>query len=102
MSTEKKQFFLKLIPPRPTFAQDMSDEERKIMQEHIAYWNVLMEKGIVVVFGPVFDPKGAYGMGVLEVEDEQIVRDIEVNDPSVKAGLNTIEVYAMRGITKKR
>ena len=101
MSQEKNQFFLKLIPPRPTFAMDMSDEERKIMQEHIVYWNGLLNQGIVIVYGPVMDSKGPYGMGVLEVDDENLVREIQVNDPSVKAGLNTIEIYPMRAITKK-
>ncbi len=30
----KKYYALKLIPPRPTFAQDMTPEERNIMQQH--------------------------------------------------------------------
>jgi hypothetical protein len=28
----------KLIPPRSTFAQDMTEVERKVMQEHATYW----------------------------------------------------------------
>lgn len=102
MSTATKHFFLKLIPPRPTFAQDMSDNERKIMQEHIAYWNEWMKKGVVLVYGPVFDPNGAYGMGVLQVEDESIIEEIKKNDPSVIAGLNTVEVFSMRAVTQPK
>jgi hypothetical protein len=37
MNTEMKQFLCKLIPRRPTFAQDMTEVERKIMQEHIGF-----------------------------------------------------------------
>ena len=40
-----KYFFMKLNPPRPTFTQDMSPEERGIMQRHVAYWTDKMEKG---------------------------------------------------------
>jgi hypothetical protein len=46
---EKKYFVLKLIPPRPTFAQDMTEEEKKIMKEHGAYWIGLMNQGIAIV-----------------------------------------------------
>ncbi len=67
---DKKQFFLKLIPPRTTFTEDMTDEERSIMNKHIEYWKEKMDNGMVIVFGPVFDPKGGYGMGVIEAEGE--------------------------------
>ncbi len=51
-----RAFFCKLIPPRPTFAQDMSEAEVKLMHEHAEYWRGLMEKGQVVTFGLVADP----------------------------------------------
>jgi len=35
---EKRYFFLKLVPRRPTFAQDMTAAERAIMMQHVAYW----------------------------------------------------------------
>ena len=31
-------FVFRLKAPRPTFALDMSDEEREIMGRHAAYW----------------------------------------------------------------
>jgi uncharacterized protein YciI len=93
-------YFLKLNPCRPTFSQDMTDEERAIMQQHIAYWADLMKKGVVVVFGPVFDPKGAYGMGVVEVENEEQLQELTSNDPATK--INTYEHYAMRAITPEK
>ena len=100
MEGEKKHFFLKLIPPRPTFAQTLTEAERKIMQEHAVYWKDLMGKGICIVYGPVFDPQGEYGIGILGVEDESIVQDIQLNDPAVKDGLNSYEIYPMRAIYK--
>jgi len=39
---DKKHFALKLIPCRPTFAQDMTDEERAIMQQHVVYWREVL------------------------------------------------------------
>src|ERR1700756_3607055 len=57
-------FFFKLLPPRPSFTQDMTQAERELMERHAAYWQALLNKGSVLVFGPVFDPKGPYGAGI--------------------------------------
>jgi uncharacterized protein YciI len=89
-------FFLKLIPPRPTFFQDITDEERAIMQEHGNYWKTLVDRGVVIVFGPVFEPTGVYGIGVIEANAEEEVRDLIANDPVRKADLGKHEYYPMR------
>jgi len=54
---EKKYFFLKLLSPRPTFPGDMNETEAKMMQAHVAYWRGMAEKGRIVAFGPVADPR---------------------------------------------
>jgi len=64
-----KYFLFKLIPPRSTFAQDMTETEAKLMQEHAVYWKGLMDRGLVIIFGPVADPKGTYGVAIVEVEE---------------------------------
>jgi len=91
-----KAFFCKLIPPRPTFAHDMSEADAKLMQEHAVYWRGGMEKGQVVTFGLVADPKGAYGIGIVEVETDADVQALTMNDPTIRANLGfTFEVYSM-------
>jgi hypothetical protein len=52
-----KYFLYKLLPPRLTFPQDMTEVEGELMQEHIYYWKTLVDKRITVIFGPVADPK---------------------------------------------
>jgi uncharacterized protein YciI len=82
------QYFLcRLIPPRPSFAQDMTDAEAKVMGAHVAYWTDLAEKGTAIVFGPVADPKGVWGVGILEVEDEAEIQSLTSNDPVMQAGI---------------
>jgi uncharacterized protein YciI len=93
-------YFLKLNPRRPTFSQDMTDEERAIMHQHVAYWGDLMSKGMVVVYGPVMDPKGVYGMGVVEVENEEQLNEFIKNDPA--ATINYYEHYPMRAVVPKK
>jgi uncharacterized protein YndB with AHSA1/START domain len=78
-------FFLRLLPPRPTFAMDMTAEEKAVMQEHAAYWTRHLQEGNVVVFGPVGDPKGPWGMGVIRAADEAAVRAFEAGDPAIRA-----------------
>jgi len=65
MSAEQKHFFVKLIPPRVTFMMDMTDAEKAIMQQHVVYWSKLLEKGTAIAYGPVLDPKGPYGVGII-------------------------------------
>lgn len=94
---EKKYFALKLLPNRPDFVQTMTDDEKMTMQQHVVYWKEFMDKGMVVVFGPVFDPKGVYGLGILAVDDEKQVNEFIEKDPAAK--INTYEFYPMKAIT---
>ena len=92
----KKFFAVKLLPPRADFAQTMTDDERTIMQEHAAYWKSYMDKGMVHVFGPVLDPKGVYGFGVVSVDNEEQLKEFIDNDPSLK--INAVEYYPMMAV----
>ncbi len=68
--------------PRPTFNLDMTPEERDIMNRHVAYWTEKAARGISVVFGPVMDPAGVYGIGVHRVRDEAEMRELIEHDPA--------------------
>lgn len=55
------------------------------MQKHIEYWQTLAERKIAVIFGPVLDPNGVYGIAVIDTDDETIVENIGRDDPAIKA-----------------
>ena len=59
----------RLVPPRPDFRFTMSDDERSTMLDDVAYWTRLAGKGSVLAFGPVADPDGPFGIGIVLVED---------------------------------
>jgi uncharacterized protein YciI len=84
---EKKHFVTKLILSWPTFAQDMTEEERDIMKQHAAYWKDIADKGIALVYGPVLYPKSVYGLGIIEVENEDEARSFAADDPRLNPGL---------------
>jgi uncharacterized protein YciI len=94
-------FFCKLIGPRPTFPADMTADERMSMQRHAEYWKSHMNKGAVHVYGPVMDPKGAFGMGVIEAADMNAAQQFAAADPVMKEKIGfTIEISPMRAIVR--
>jgi hypothetical protein len=62
-------FVCKLIPPRKTFPNDMSELERNLMRQHGEYWTGHLKRGKVLLFGPVADPDGPYGLCVLALAE---------------------------------
>ena|SRR5713101_27285 len=88
-------FLFKLVSPRPTFPGDMTDQERKVMLEHVSRWKDLTNRGVAIAFGPVLDPKGVWGVAIIEVTDEAEARRIAMEDPMTKASLSRIEIYPM-------
>jgi len=88
-------FVFRLKAPRPNFALDMTDDEREIMGRHAAYWQPFIDSGQMVVFGPVLDGTGSWGLGVLEAEDEDEMQALAAADPVVVSGTADIEVGKM-------
>ncbi|MGB6494530.1 MAG: YciI family protein, partial [Methylocella sp.] len=84
-SAASRFFLCRLLPPRPTFAQDMNVEEAAVMREHAAYWNKHLHEGTAIVFGLVADPKGAWGVGIVRAADEASVRAFEASDPAIRS-----------------
>ena len=92
-----KQFYvLYLLPSRPDFATTLTDEEKAIMTQHVVYWKEKLKQGKVYAFGPVIDPKGIYGLGVVGVDNEQELKDFIVNDPAGK--INKYEYFPMKAV----
>jgi uncharacterized protein YciI len=73
----------------------MTDEEREVMGRHAAHWQPLIDSGQMVVFGPVLDGTGSWGLGVVESEDEDALRAFAANDPVVTTRTATIEMGKM-------
>jgi uncharacterized protein YciI len=89
-------FLYSLLPPRPTFAQDMSSAEADVMQRHDAYWQDLLNRDVALAFGPVLHPEDPWGLGLLDLEDEHAARAIGASDPAVASGTCTYEVVPMQ------
>lgn len=88
-------FVFRLVAARPTFALDMTDEERAVMERHAAHWQPFIETGQMVIFGPVLDGTGSWGLGVVEAENEDELRAFAAGDPAVTSGTAQIEIGKM-------
>jgi uncharacterized protein len=91
-----RAWFVRIILPRPTFDKDMTPAEAKLMHAHHAYWLREFKAGVCVFGGPIFDSKGQYGVVVILALNEDEARAIASDDPSVKAGLNRVEITEMQ------
>ena len=80
-------YCVRLLPQRPSFPADITPQEGEAMQRHVGYWSSLAQAGHALLFGPVADPKGSWGLGVIEAEDEAALRGMLGQDPVILAAL---------------
>lgn len=92
-----KLFLFRLLPPRADFAQTMTPEEQDAMARHAEYWHGLLDAGRVVVYGPVADPEGVWGLGVVRAGGQAEVVELGEADPVVAAGVATFDVAEIMG-----
>ncbi|MFZ6768720.1 YciI family protein [Undibacterium sp. Di26W] len=90
-----KYYLCKFIPPRADFLATMSDEEKKLMGQHGAFLNDLLEKGLIVAHGPVIEANGGYGVSLYQITDDQDISSLTSEDPIVKNGVGHYEHYVM-------
>lgn len=92
-------YMVKLLPPRPTFNVDANDHELDLMRAHGMYWRQHIACGLVVAFGPVLGPDGAFGVGLLRAENEEEVRQFLAADPALRGGIGLVaEMYPMAAL----
>jgi uncharacterized protein YciI len=80
-------FVCRLLPPRADFRQTMTGAERELMMAHVTHLKGWLDRGKVLICGPVDDPAGSWGLVVLRVGSIEEVRRIEADDPVIKADL---------------
>ena len=91
-------YLYRLIPPRPDFPAGMTPQEMSVMQQHVAYWTGLLERGVAVAFGPVADPAGTYGIAVVRLQGGADPQEISRADPALAAQIGfRAEIHPMPG-----
>lgn len=86
-------FLYRLTPPRPDFAVTMTEQEQQVMADHAAYWREHLD-GACVIFSPVADPAGVWGMALLRGTAEETAA-LGAADPAVTTGGCTCELLPL-------
>lgn len=95
---EKKQFIYTLrLVPRLTNPDNWTEMENEIVGRHFRMLQGLLEEGKLVLAGrtQTMDEK-TFGIVILEVESEEEARSVMENDPGVKEGVMTAELFPYR------
>ena len=57
------------------------------MAAHADYLRDKLDEGAVIMFGPVADPAGPWGLGIVRAKDEAEARTLTDADPTVRSRL---------------
>jgi len=87
--------FLGTITPRPTFINDVTDEENKIMEIHYQYLRDRYDIKKLLLAGPIL-AEGTFGVSVVFAENIDEADQYQKQDPVVLAGLMEPEVHPFR------
>lgn len=77
----------RLLPPRPNFAMNMDAREGAAMRQHAAYWHERVAERRAVFFGPVADPRGVWGLAIVEARTPEEAQATFDADPVLRASI---------------
>jgi len=94
-----RQFLLRIEPVRKDFTlQNMNDDERRIAGEHVAYLKDLVAQGKLTFAGQAFDPKGFFGIIIVNAPDQEAAIALLNGDPTIKAKIFRGEAIPFRTV----
>jgi uncharacterized protein YciI len=95
--TTMSWYLYRLLPGRRDFAATMTDDERAIMGRHVQYWSEHLASGRVMIFTPVADPAGDWGLGIVQAQTPADAAALGDADPAVVSGIARYDVLALPG-----
>jgi len=96
------QFLLRIEPTRTGFTlQNMTVEEARLASEHVQYLKSLLDSGKLSLAAQVFDPKGLWGIIIVNAPDRETARALLDGDPMVKANVFRGEAIPLRVVFEK-
>jgi hypothetical protein len=96
------QFLLRLEPTRPGFTlQNMTADEARLASQHSQYLISLLDSGKLSLAAQVFDPKGLWGVLIVNAADLETARALLEGDPSVKGKMFRGEALPVRVVLEE-
>ncbi len=92
---EDTEFYMGTITARPTFINDMTEEEEKIMSDHFEHLKKKFDNKQLLLAGPILS-EGQFGVSVFTAENLNEADEFVQNDPAVIEGIMKPEVHPFR------
>lgn len=85
-------YFVITKPYRQDFMSNPKEEENMIMGEHFEYLKSLLNQGKLFLAGPTLKIDDPFGIYIFIAENEEEANQLINNDPSVKKGIQNIDL----------
>ena len=96
------QFLLRIEPTRAGFTlQNMTADEGRLATQHLQYLMSLLDSGKLSLAAQVFDPKGLWGIIIVNAPDRETARALLDGDPMLKANMFRGDVLPVRVVLEK-
>jgi uncharacterized protein YciI len=96
------RFLLRIEPTRAGFTlQNMTPDEGRLAAQHVQYLMSLSDSGKLTLAAQAFDPKGFWGIVIVNAPDRDAARALLDADPMVKANMFRGEVIPLRVVLEK-
>jgi uncharacterized protein YciI len=79
----------------------MTAEEARLATQHVDYLKSLLDSGKLSLAAQVFDPKGFWGIVIVNAPDRETARALLDGDPMVKANMFRGEAIPLRVVFQK-
>ncbi|MFC0680074.1 YciI family protein [Lysobacter korlensis] len=88
-------YLLRLFAARPDFAFTMTEAEQATMGRHADYWRRHLDDGTALIFSPVADPAGPWGLCIAQAQDRDAAQTLTDADPAVTEGVGRYEILEL-------
>ncbi|MBI5531182.1 MAG: hypothetical protein HY898_00600 [Deltaproteobacteria bacterium] len=88
--TQSRHYLITLRPPRPRFAETITEAEAMVIDAHFEYLSRLRDEGILCFAGRRDD--AAFGLAIVRASSEQEAQGIASADPAVTGKVFTAEI----------
>ena len=95
---EVTQYMYRIMPTRPEMlSEGPTPAETDVTTRHAEYLQELTNQGVVVLAGRTLNTdESSFGIVILNAESEPAAREIMRNDPAVKFGVMSAELFPYR------
>lgn len=89
-------FIYRLTPARADMPNDPTDEEVRVIGEHLAYLCEAARAGKLHLAGRTMNESGVWGICIFDANSDEEALEFMNNDPGVKHGVQLAELFPFK------